>query len=63
MPDQKLFQIDVERVSLEDILGLRYEEGSIPAARCHQDNLASRLTLEGAGMLPCARIIRGRIAS
>jgi GNAT superfamily N-acetyltransferase len=38
------------------------ETGSIPAARCHEDNLASRRTLQRAGLLPCARILRGRIA-
>lgn len=36
--------------------------GRVPAARCHQDNPGSRRALERAGMLPCARIIRGRIA-
>jgi GNAT superfamily N-acetyltransferase len=37
------------------------EEGRIPAARCHQNNVASRRTLERAGMFPCARILRGRL--
>lgn len=36
--------------------------GRVPAARCHQDNHASRRTLQRAGMFPCARIVRGRIA-
>jgi GNAT superfamily N-acetyltransferase len=36
--------------------------GCVPAARCGQDNMASRLTLQRAGLLPCARIVRGRIA-
>jgi GNAT superfamily N-acetyltransferase len=48
---------------VQELKRLCYEAGSIPAARCHQDNLASRLTFESAGMLPCARILRGRIAS
>ncbi len=39
------------------------EKGCIPGARCHKDNHASRLTLQRAGMLPCARIVRGRIAA
>jgi RimJ/RimL family protein N-acetyltransferase len=38
------------------------EGGGIPAARCRCDNVASRRALERAGMLPCARIVRGRIA-
>ncbi|HYU78278.1 MAG TPA: GNAT family N-acetyltransferase [Vicinamibacterales bacterium] len=37
------------------------ETGHIPAARCHQDNRASRRALERAGMFPCARILHGRI--
>lgn len=37
------------------------EGGLVPAARCHHDNPASRRTLERAGMLPCARILRGRL--
>jgi GNAT superfamily N-acetyltransferase len=35
------------------------ESGHVPAARCHEANVASRRTLERAGMLPCARIVRG----
>jgi GNAT superfamily N-acetyltransferase len=38
-----------------------YEMGCVPAARCHQDNVASRLTLQRAGMFPCARIVHARI--
>lgn len=36
--------------------------GRVPAARCDPGNVASRRTLERAGMLPCARILRGRLA-
>jgi GNAT superfamily N-acetyltransferase len=35
--------------------------GSIPGARCGIDNTASRGALERAGMLPCARILRGTL--
>lgn len=38
------------------------EMGSIPAARCHDSNVGSRRTLERAGLFPCARIVRGRLA-
>jgi GNAT superfamily N-acetyltransferase len=38
------------------------ESGHTPAARCNAANTASRLTLQRAGMFPCARIVRGRIA-
>ena len=48
---------------VQELKRLCYEKGCIPAARCHSDNLASRLTLQRAGMLPCARIVRGRIAA
>lgn len=38
------------------------ESGRVPAARTGQDNVASRRTLERAGLLPCARILRARVA-
>lgn len=37
------------------------ETGHVPAARCSEDNAASRRTLQRAGMLPCARILEGRL--
>jgi len=40
-----------------------YEMGRVPAARCNADNLASRASLQKAGMLPCARMLTGVIAS
>jgi len=40
-----------------------YERGCLPAARCDAANAASRATLQKAGMLPCARILKGTIAS
>jgi GNAT superfamily N-acetyltransferase len=36
--------------------------GHLPAARCQPSNVASRRTLERAGMFPCARVLRGRLA-
>ena len=38
-----------------------YEMGRRPAARCAIGNVASRRTLERAGMVPCAHIMRGKI--
>jgi GNAT superfamily N-acetyltransferase len=35
--------------------------GRVPAARCPVDNVASRRTLERAGLHPCARILRGTV--
>ena len=38
-----------------------YEGGSIPAARCNVNNLASRLTLQKAGFAPCGNLVTGTI--
>ena len=38
-----------------------YDMGRIPAARCNLMNTASRATLQTAGLLRCARILRGII--
>lgn len=35
--------------------------GVIPAARCNPTNLASRLTLQKAGFVPCGHLLRGSI--
>ncbi|MEK7402100.1 MAG: GNAT family N-acetyltransferase [Gemmatimonadota bacterium] len=48
---------------VQELKRLCYARECIPAARCHKDNPASRRTLQRAGMLPCARIVRGRIAA
>jgi GNAT superfamily N-acetyltransferase len=47
---------------VQELKRIGRERGHVPAARCRADNLASRRTLERAGMLPCARIVSGRIA-
>lgn len=39
-----------------------YEAGKKPAARCHRDNVASRRTLQKAGMLPCGHLLVGKVA-
>jgi GNAT superfamily N-acetyltransferase len=38
-----------------------YEMGKVPAARCNASNVASRATLQQAGLLPCARLLTGAI--
>ena len=48
---------------VQELKRLCYEMGCIPAARCNRDNVWSRLALQRAGMLPCAHIVRGRIAA
>jgi GNAT superfamily N-acetyltransferase len=40
-----------------------YELGSVPAARCSPTNIASRQTLQKAGLVPCGHILTGVIAS
>ena len=37
------------------------EAGSIPCARCNPVNVASRKTLQKAGFVPCAHILRGTL--
>jgi GNAT superfamily N-acetyltransferase len=46
---------------VQELKRTSYETGRIPAARCNVTNLASRPTLQKAGFLPCARILRGVI--
>jgi GNAT superfamily N-acetyltransferase len=36
-----------------------YEMGKVPAARCDAQNMASRATLQRAGLLPCACVLTG----
>jgi GNAT superfamily N-acetyltransferase len=46
---------------VQELKRVSYEMGKKPAARCNASNVASRRTLERAGMAPCAWIIGGRI--
>jgi len=39
-----------------------YQLGSLPCARCSPDNVASRKTLQRAGLVPFAHILNGTIA-
>jgi GNAT superfamily N-acetyltransferase len=48
---------------IQELKRLCYSMGCLPAARCHQHNVGSRLTLQRAGMFPCARIVQGRLAA
>ena len=47
---------------VQELKRVCHEMGHIPAARCNQANVGSRRTLERAGMVPCARILTGRLA-
>ena len=40
---------------IQELKRVCYERGRIPAARCNASNVASRATLQKAGLLPCAR--------
>ncbi len=46
---------------VQEIKRVCYEAGKKPAARCKAANVASRKTLEKAGLLPCGRILIGRV--
>jgi GNAT superfamily N-acetyltransferase len=47
---------------VQELKSVCYEMGRIPAARCNVTNAASRATLQKAGFLPCARILRGVVS-
>lgn len=46
---------------VQELKRICYEQGSIPAARCNVDNVASRLTLQNAGFIPCGNIVTGTV--
>lgn len=46
---------------VQELKRLAYELGSIPAARCNTSNVASRKTLQKAGLVPYAHILNGSI--
>jgi GNAT superfamily N-acetyltransferase len=46
---------------VQELKRVCYEAGRRPAARCSVDNAASRNTLQKAGLLPCGRVLAGRI--
>ena len=47
---------------VQELKRLAYEMGGIPAARCDPSNVASRKTLQKAGLVPFAHILAGKIA-
>ncbi|MBI2299691.1 MAG: GNAT family N-acetyltransferase [Armatimonadetes bacterium] len=44
---------------VQEVKRVCYEAGKRPAARCNADNVASRRTLQRAGLLPCGRLLSG----
>lgn len=47
---------------VQELKRVTYEMGGIPAARTSPDNVASRRTLQKAGLIPCGHILVGTIA-
>jgi len=47
---------------VQELKQVCYEAGSKPSARCNPGNLASRRTLQKAGLLPCGRLLAGEVA-
>jgi GNAT superfamily N-acetyltransferase len=46
---------------VQELKRVCYEAGKKPAARCDPANLASRRTLQKAGLLPCGRLLAGEV--
>lgn len=46
---------------VQELKRVAYEGGHIPAARCGNDNVASRRTLQKAGFVPCGHILHGTL--
>jgi hypothetical protein len=46
---------------VQELKRVCYESGRKPAARCSPMNLASRRTLQKAGLLPCGRLLVGEV--
>jgi GNAT superfamily N-acetyltransferase len=44
---------------VQEMKRVAYELGSVPAARCSRDNVASRKTLQKAGFVPYAHLLAG----
>lgn len=48
---------------VQELKRVAYESGKVPAARCNAANAASRASLQRAGLMPCARVLTGRVAT
>lgn len=48
---------------VQELKRVSYEMGKTPTARCPESNVASRRTLQKAGMAPCAWIVHGSITA
>ncbi len=48
---------------VQELKRVCYEAGKKPAARCNPANVGSRRTLEKAGLLPCGRLLAGKVGA
>ena len=48
---------------VQEMKRICYEMGKIPASRCNVANVASRQTLQRAGLLPCGRLLVGEVTA
>jgi GNAT superfamily N-acetyltransferase len=48
---------------VQELKRICYEGGSVPAARCNPNNVASRKTLQKAGFAPYANLLTGKLTS
>ncbi len=47
---------------VQELKRVTYELGQVPCARCNTANVASRMTLQRAGFVPCGHILVGTIS-
>jgi GNAT superfamily N-acetyltransferase len=47
---------------VQEMKRVSYELGQVPCARCNTGNVASRRTLQRAGLVPCGHILMGSVA-
>lgn len=47
---------------VQELKRVCYDGGNIPAARCSTGNIASRMTLQKAGFVPCGNILNGLVS-
>jgi GNAT superfamily N-acetyltransferase len=59
--DERFRQRGYGSYLVQEVKRICYEIGKVPAARCNVNNIASRRTLQKAGLLPCGRILMGDI--
>ena len=47
---------------VQELKRITYELGQVPCARCNTTNVASRMTLQRAGFVPCGHILLGSVS-